>query len=464
MPYKLLKTNNWLNTFLKYRRVFIYYIILILVSAGHYCLMQIPLELFRTARWSIISMLCVLCLCGPFALLARRNDGRARSIFAFVMFMVGLTNLFSLIRGLTTGYAGAVEYKFLSIPMLVYGSVYAYFFLLYPIEAFRPGWLRLRRAIILFLPTLAIPVIYWLVVKMHSVPAPNISSPATLLDELGNYNVWIPLLILTYPVIGLVIMLRYRRNYKEWCENNFASMEHIDIKWLDDYIFSNFVITFSCLVVVFSNNVRSVLMHNIIFLFFFLYAFYRVLFQKSAYPEGYFKSGMDDTEASTRETVEINKLCTTEDNSLESVSVLENGSNVKSIFDSKLPDYKNRLEQWVQTEKPYLRKDFKLTDAMEILPLNRSYLSRLFNEGYGESFYQFVMRYRIAESKHLLRSRPDLSITDIADFSGFSSLSVFGRAFAQEMNCSPSQWREKELADPQEKSAKADLVGIVSCK
>src|SRR5690606_40983405 len=51
--------------------------------------------------------------------------------------------------------------------------------------------------------------------------------------------------------------------------------------------------------------------------------------------------------------------------------------------------------------------------------------------------YQFVMRYRIEESKRLLLSRPDLNITNIAELSGFSSLSVFGRAFTQKMNCSP---------------------------
>lgn len=445
MPYNLLQTNKWLIPFLKHKRVFIYSFILIFVVAGHYFLMRLPLEMFRTVRWSIISMLSVLCLGGPFILMARKNGGRARNLFAFVMFMVGLTNLLSLIKGLTTGYAGVVEYKFLSLPMLFYGSVYAYIFLLYPLEAFRPGWLTLRRGIILFLPTIIIPAIYMLAEKMHNVPVPIINSRATFIDGLWNYNAWIPLFILAYPIFGLSVMLRYRKNYKEWCENNFASMKNIDIKWLDDYIFSNFMITLSCIVVVFSDNVRSVLMHNIIFLVFFLYAFYRVLFQKSAYPEGYFKAGMDETEAKTREVMNPGKLLQVEDSQPDILPVFENGSNAKSLFTARLPDYKNELEQWMQTEKPYLRKDFKLTDTMEILPLNRSYLSRLFNEGYGENFYQFVMRYRIAESKRLLLSRPDLNITAIADLSGFSSLSVFGRAFAQEMNCSPSQWRERVL-------------------
>lgn len=437
--------NNLLKLFFKYKRIVFYSSILMLVVVGHYFFMQMPVELFRTVRWSVISMLCCLCLGGSFMLLARKNGGRARALFAFVMFMVGLTNLLSLIKGLTTGYAGVVEYKFLSLPMLVYGSVYAYIFLLYPIEAFRPGWLTLKRAILLSLSTVVIPGIYLLLVKLQQEPMPAIDNRAALSREFWNINVWVPLLILAYPVFGLTIMLRYRKNYMKWCENNYASLENIDIKWLEDYIFSNFVITLSCYVVVLSDNVRSVLMHNIIFLVFFLYGFYRVLFQKSPYPEGYFKESMNEMDAEIREAMHIDETCPGEDRRMEMIPVEETDTNSRYLFADKLPEYKNKLEQWMQTEKPYLRKDFKLTDAMEILPLNRSYLSRLFNEGYGETFYQFVMRYRIAESKHLLLSRPDLNIACIADLSGFSSPPVFSRAFLQETNYTPMQWREQNI-------------------
>lgn len=445
MPHQLLKTNNLIKLFLKYKRAIIYSLLIILTAAGHYYFMQMPIELFRTVRWSVISMLSCLCLGGSLMLIARKNGGRARALFAFAMFMIGLTSLLSLIKGLTTGYAGIVEYKFLSLPMLVYGSVYAFIFLLYPIEAFRPGWLTIRRILLLFLTALVVPAIYLFVVKIQNVPLPVFDNRPVLSSELLNYNVWIPLLILAYPVFSLIIMLRYRKNYNKWCEDNYASMENIDIKWLGDYIFSNFVITLSCYVVVLSDNVRSVLMHNIIFLIFFLYGFYRVLFQKSPYPEGYFKVSMNETKAGIRELMNTGERCQTGNEQTNALSPGDNELNQRYLFTNKLPEYKAKLEQWMLTEKPYLRRDFKLTDAMEILPLNRSYLSRLFNEGYGETFYQFVMRYRIAESKHLLLSRPDLNITCIADLSGFSSPSVFSRAFVQETSYTPLQWREKEL-------------------
>lgn len=427
-----------------YKRGIIYTIILLLVALGHSFLLQISLESFRYFRHTLMSMVCLLCLYGAFMLIMQKKESRADKLFAFLLFMVGLTNLFSLIRGWTTGYAGVVKYTFMSFSMLIYGSTYAYIFLLYPLEAFRPGWLTLRRSFYLFLPTLVILFIYILQVRILKIANPDFSNWSDLMREPWNLNVWLRLVILFYPILGVILMLRYRNNYIEWCENNFASMEQIDVKWLGDYIFGNFVITLSCEVVIFSNDVRSVLMHNIIIFIFLLYGFYRVLFWKSPYPEGYFKEGLDDAHAQIREIMQSESR----GNQIDKVKNEESLRDVlkfeKSPITDKLTEYKSKLEIWMETDKPYLRRDFKLTDAMEILPLNRSYLSRLFNEGYGKNFYQFVMRYRLEESKRLLLTRPDLTITHIATMSGFSSPSVFGRAFTQKMNCSPLQWREKE--------------------
>lgn len=371
-----------------------------------------------------MSMLCLLCFFGAFIIVKQKKCSRADILFVVLMIVSGSTNLLSLIKGLTVGYAGVVEYKFMSMPMLIYGTVIAYIYILYPVESLRPGWLTLKRAMILFLPILFIIILYIIKIKVLVKTEPVSDSWASFMVESNWLNVFMSLLILIYPIFGVAIMLRFRKSYIEWCENNFASMEKIDIKWLDDYIFASLVISLSAIVVVLSNNIRSVLMHNILFLAFFLYGFYRVLFRENPYAIDNYKNVINDNDALLIEEIQ------------------KDTNDYKPLTDYQ-PDYKAKLEEWMATEKPYLRKDFKLIDVMEILPLNRSYLSRLFNDGYGESFYQFVMRYRLEESKRLLLTRPDLKITNIAELSGFSSISVFGRAFTQNMNCSPTQWREK---------------------
>ncbi len=436
MPYISNLKNPHLKALNDHKRLIIYCLIFVILILGHHYCMQLPIESFRYIRQSTMSMLCLLCFFGAYMIITQKKWGRADMLFVFLMIMVGLTNSLSLVKGLTTGYTGIVEYKFMSAPMLIYGIIYAYIFLLYPLEAFRPGWLTIKRATLLFVPTLFIILLYTIENKILKTTTHLFDNWTSFIVESSNFTIFIRLLILVYPILGVVIMLRYRKNYIEWCENNFASMENIDIKWLGDYIYTNFMITISCLIIVFSSNVRSALMHNILFLGFFLYGFYRVLFRKSPYPKDYFREGMNESKAQSREDQQFK---------IGPIIKSENETIINKSFTDCIPNYKAKLEEWMEIEKPYLRKDFKLIDAMEVLPLNRSYLSRLFNEGYGESFYHFVMRYRLNESKQLLLSRPNLKITDIAELSGFSSISVFGRAFTQNMNCSPKQWREKNM-------------------
>ena len=438
MPIISFLKDTHLKDLFNIKRLFVYTIIILFILVGHFYFMQMSLETFRYIRHSTMSMMCLLCFFGAFMIVTQKKMVRSDMLFVLLLIFSGSTNLISLIKGFTTGYAGVVEYKFMSVPMLIYGSVSAYIFFLYPLEALRPGWLSLKRAIIIFLPILFFLILYVVEKNVFAEKVHAFDNWTSFIEESSRFNVLMSLLILVYPTSGVVVLFRYRESYTRWCENNFASMEDIDIKWLSDYIFGYLVITLSSLIIVFSNNIRSVLMHSIIFLTFFLYGFYRVIFWKSPYPEDYFKDGMNESDVQLIE-VEISRN--------DNILISDNDINLNKSFVDKLPGYKVKLEEWMLTEKPYLRKDFKLIDAMKILPLNRSYLSRLFNEGYGESFYHFVMRYRLEESKRLLLSRPDLNITNIAELSGFSSISVFGRAFHQYMNCSPMQWREKQLQE-----------------
>jgi AraC-like DNA-binding protein len=420
------KKTEQFNFFPFTARAVIYILILLIVLIGHYFLMKISFDLFNELNSTLRPMLTYFCLSGALLLFIRSktNGGRAQSFYALLMFVCGLIGVVSLIKGFKSGSTVVFEYKYLSTTLLVYGSTYAYIFLLYPIEVLRPGWLTFRRAVILLLPAVVLVTICSLV----------------------SYS-WLRSLVLIYPIFGIFLLLRYRKNYEQYCINNYAVLKDINISWLDDYLFGYFIITVSYIFVMLSNEPRTGLMHRIIFLLFFLYGFYRVIFQKNPYPENYFKAGLDEVKAEKREITTISN-----DNQQENDFKVETDSEIRSHFSEKLTEYKEKLEQWMMSEKPYLRKDFKLTDVMDVLPLNRTYLSRLFNEGYGETFYQFVMRYRIAESKQLLLSRPDLSITVISEISGFSSSSVFSRAFAQEINCSPKHWRENEQLNLQQSS------------
>ena len=103
--------------------------------------------------------------------------------------------------------------------------------------------------------------------------------------------------------------------------------------------------------------------------------------------------------------------------------------------------YRATLEEWIDKEKPYLNPDFQLTDLRQVLPMNRSYLSRFIKSAYGRSFYQFANHFRIEEAKRLMTEQPDLKIQDVAERCGFSSRSVFTQVFTRETGVAPSDWK-----------------------
>ena len=93
-------------------------------------------------------------------------------------------------------------------------------------------------------------------------------------------------------------------------------------------------------------------------------------------------------------------------------------------------------------EKPYLNKDFRLADMMQVLPLNRTYLSRFLKTEYGCNFYQLVTKYRIDEAQTIIRDTPEIKMCQVAELSGFTSAIVFNRAFKREIGLTPTEWQQ----------------------
>lgn len=104
-----------------------------------------------------------------------------------------------------------------------------------------------------------------------------------------------------------------------------------------------------------------------------------------------------------------------------------------------------KLRYWLENEKAYLRKDLKLTDASEALPVNRTYLSRIFNKHFKCSFSVCLLKYRLEESKRLLIENPELMVSEVAERSGFRTQATFFHAFKQYENRTPNQFRKAEL-------------------
>jgi AraC-like DNA-binding protein len=109
--------------------------------------------------------------------------------------------------------------------------------------------------------------------------------------------------------------------------------------------------------------------------------------------------------------------------------------------------YKKQIEQYMSEHKPYLNDDLTLTTLAEQLALNAYHLSQVLNEGFGESFYKFINRYRVEESKRLLLDPAfkHYTILAIANEAGFNSKTTFNKTFKEHFGLSPSEYRKNNL-------------------
>ena len=89
----------------------------------------------------------------------------------------------------------------------------------------------------------------------------------------------------------------------------------------------------------------------------------------------------------------------------------------------------------------HFKEPLTLDQLSEEAHMNKYYLSHSFKREYGVSPINYLISRRISESKYLL-SETDLSMSQIAQLLGFSSLSYFSQAFRKSQGVSPMEFRQ----------------------
>ena len=89
-----------------------------------------------------------------------------------------------------------------------------------------------------------------------------------------------------------------------------------------------------------------------------------------------------------------------------------------------------QLENYFRKNKPYLNPNFKITDLVEPLEQNRTYISRFINEEYGINFNQYINNYRLKELEILLalKSNNNKDLETLVAQAGFGSFRSYIRA------------------------------------
>lgn len=90
---------------------------------------------------------------------------------------------------------------------------------------------------------------------------------------------------------------------------------------------------------------------------------------------------------------------------------------------------KDSFDTFMKIQKPYLNADLKITDLVEMLHVNRTYISSFINREYGVNFSVFINKYRLLEY-YELREMPEYSNmtkSELAEIAGFNSYRSFQR-------------------------------------
>ena len=309
---------------------------------------------------------------------------RIRHMWVYALLLWGLGDLSYLVCYLIAPMQlmnmGA---EHLTVYELFIGNLLGWVMVLYPTETLRPGWLTWK-------------TVLWQLLPMAALVA---------LDYIVPFS--LRLLIALYPYALLAMVLTHIRRYRQWCEDNFSTLDNMDVQWIIRYCIMLVLIGLNYVYICIGSGHTRGFTQQWFVIFMLVYSTEQILYRKDPWQRL-------RTIPQEEETTEI---------------------------DQPYVAYKETLEAWLEKEKPYCNPDFQLTDLRQVLPLNRSYLGRFINTEYGCSFYKWVNGLRIKEAKRLMTEQPDLKIQDIADRCGFSSRRVFSQIFTRETGTTPTEWK-----------------------
>lgn len=118
--------------------------------------------------------------------------------------------------------------------------------------------------------------------------------------------------------------------------------------------------------------------------------------------------------------------------------------NTEHIFpDVKLNKQKEYIEKF-NLIFDYINENFmeeiSLDTIADVAGFSKFHFSRLFKQFTDMSFYDYLNQRRVKEAERLLLN-PNLSITEVAMRSGFSSISTFNRVFKTFKQCTPTEFK-----------------------
>lgn len=234
--------------------------------------------------------------------------------------------------------------------------------------------------------------------------------------------------LLKYPhgFIYTFWTLRLVQRYGVQLKQDRSSIEHINLRWLRNLMFSGLGIWILSMI----GGLAPILLALFI---------YTMGYLGLRQPEIFHPQSMERAGTSLQP------------NAVSTVPTVEPSRYRKSGLD---PDaavaHAEALLSFMDKERPYLQSDLTLQELAAMLQLRPHHLSQVINTRCGKSFYDFVNAYRVEEVKRRLADPgfASLTILAIAVDSGFKSKSSFNEIFKKQVGMTPSDFRRQVQTNP----------------
>ncbi|WP_299212567.1 helix-turn-helix domain-containing protein [uncultured Aquimarina sp.] len=113
------------------------------------------------------------------------------------------------------------------------------------------------------------------------------------------------------------------------------------------------------------------------------------------------------------------------------------------ISEELFNSYVDKLNNYIEDEKPYLEFDISLQDLSDRISISPRNLSHIINKKYERNFYDFINYYRLELVKQNLQESNN-PIKEIMYDCGFSNKATFNSIFKKHTGLTPTQFREKK--------------------
>ena len=141
-------------------------------------------------------------------------------------------------------------------------------------------------------------------------------------------------------------------------------------------------------------------------------------------------------------------------NRLESDSDLFQAKSYAAILDltvlisqsmgEDLPCHFDNIQTAVEYINRHITEDLKIDDLCAACYLSKYHFCRLFKKKIGLTVMEYILKTRITMAKELL-CEAKMSVTEISEACGFSSISFFSRTFKKEVGKTPLQYKKQNV-------------------